>query len=212
VLIVLGIIGVLCAILFPIIGGVRQRARQATCSGNLHQIGTALQMYLNDYNQVYPATVHPLDNSQCGWAELLMPYLRSDSIFECPAALPQDAEFRRGCPPAEIDEDTMRVTDYRGSYGLNFLEATGVRAIRMTRVREPVRTIFVVDGAGTHITPGVIDLKKGTKEEFTPEDMEMIGIAVPERHPCGNNTLFADGHIKCLKIPQLSFRDMWMVY
>lgn len=51
---VIGIIAVLAAILFPVFATVRGKARQTTCQSNLRQIGTALQMYAQDYDGLYP--------------------------------------------------------------------------------------------------------------------------------------------------------------
>jgi len=44
-LVVIGIIAVLAAILMPVIQTARERARRASCTNNLHQIGIALELY-----------------------------------------------------------------------------------------------------------------------------------------------------------------------
>lgn len=47
-MIVIGIIAVLIAILFPIVRQAREQASRARCASNLRQIGAALHAYLND--------------------------------------------------------------------------------------------------------------------------------------------------------------------
>ena len=60
ILVVLAIIGMMAALLFPVLGGARERARMATCTSNLHQIHLAREMYKQDYNVAFPAQLHRL--------------------------------------------------------------------------------------------------------------------------------------------------------
>ena len=49
-LVVIAIIAILAAILFPVFAQARDKARSVSCLSNERQIGTALQMYLQDYD------------------------------------------------------------------------------------------------------------------------------------------------------------------
>jgi len=51
-LLVIVIVSVLVAILFPAFVAARKQARMARCSANLHQIGMAYGMYMNDYGEL----------------------------------------------------------------------------------------------------------------------------------------------------------------
>lgn len=51
---VIAIIGMLAAILIPIVGKVRQTARQTSCAANLRQIGVALNNYIADHKGQLP--------------------------------------------------------------------------------------------------------------------------------------------------------------
>ncbi|HZO87956.1 MAG TPA: prepilin-type N-terminal cleavage/methylation domain-containing protein [Chthonomonadaceae bacterium] len=51
-LVVIAIIAILAAILFPVFSQVRAKARQATCTSNVHQLGLSLSMYRQDYDGV----------------------------------------------------------------------------------------------------------------------------------------------------------------
>ena len=53
-LVVIAIIAMLAAILFPVFAQVRGKARQTVCLSNLKQIGTAIQMYSQDYDGLFP--------------------------------------------------------------------------------------------------------------------------------------------------------------
>jgi prepilin-type N-terminal cleavage/methylation domain-containing protein/prepilin-type processing-associated H-X9-DG protein len=53
-LVVIAIIAILAAILFPVFAQVRAKARQASCLSNLRQIGSALGLYVQDYDERIP--------------------------------------------------------------------------------------------------------------------------------------------------------------
>src|SRR5215211_2252452 len=54
-LVVIAIIAILAAILFPVFARARESARRSTCLSNLKQLGTAFQMYTQDFDEVYPS-------------------------------------------------------------------------------------------------------------------------------------------------------------
>ncbi|NLH98128.1 MAG: prepilin-type N-terminal cleavage/methylation domain-containing protein [Chthonomonadales bacterium] len=54
VLVVVGIIAIIVAIIFPVFATVRENGRMAKCISNLHQWGTAIQMYRDDWGGIDP--------------------------------------------------------------------------------------------------------------------------------------------------------------
>lgn len=60
-LVVIGIITVLAALLLPVLAASRARARQVQCASNLRQLGTALSLYMDDWDDTYPWAVDPSD-------------------------------------------------------------------------------------------------------------------------------------------------------
>lgn len=57
-LVVIGIIGVLASVIFPAIGTVREKAKEARTRAELREIATALQLYAEDHGGSYPADVN----------------------------------------------------------------------------------------------------------------------------------------------------------
>jgi prepilin-type N-terminal cleavage/methylation domain-containing protein/prepilin-type processing-associated H-X9-DG protein len=87
-LVVIAIIAILAAILFPVFAKAREKARQITCASNMKELGTAVAMYVQDYDETYPSGA---DNNPAtptadanGWAAQLYPYLKSTGIMKCP--------------------------------------------------------------------------------------------------------------------------------
>jgi prepilin-type N-terminal cleavage/methylation domain-containing protein len=56
---VIAIIAILAAVIFPVMGSVREKARQSSCMSNLHNIWLALRMYKQDERQM-PVSIGPL--------------------------------------------------------------------------------------------------------------------------------------------------------
>src|SRR5580700_10346753 len=57
-LVVIAIIAILAAILFPVFAQAKAAAKKTVCLSNGNQIGIALMLYLNDFDDTYPQE-HP---------------------------------------------------------------------------------------------------------------------------------------------------------
>ncbi|MCE5218350.1 DUF1559 domain-containing protein, partial [bacterium] len=77
-LVVIAIIAILAAILFPVFARAREKARQSACQSNLKQIGVAVMMYNQDYDET-TFTTWRISNDQNGttWADMCMPYVKN---------------------------------------------------------------------------------------------------------------------------------------
>jgi len=77
--VVIAIIAILAAILFPVFAQAREKARQATCVSNLKQIANAWLMYTQDYDETgSPMWVKSNLRTGCGGAgDLINPNFRA---------------------------------------------------------------------------------------------------------------------------------------
>jgi prepilin-type N-terminal cleavage/methylation domain-containing protein len=90
ILVVVAIIGILAAILFPVFGRARENARRAACQSNLKQIGLGIAQYSQDYDEAMPYgylyyTQVPAPNDLRMWDDLVQPYLKSYQVLVCPS-------------------------------------------------------------------------------------------------------------------------------
>ncbi|BCM91538.1 hypothetical protein IAD21_03413 [Abditibacteriota bacterium] len=77
-LVVVAIIVILAAILFPVFARCRCYAR--SCLGNQRQIGLAFSQYTQDFDGQLPLVA----SRSFGWADLLQPYAKSWATWDCP--------------------------------------------------------------------------------------------------------------------------------
>jgi len=107
-LVVIAIIAILAAILFPVFAQAREKARAASCLSNTKQLGLAMRMYAQDYDEINVGSYsYPNTWGSCPmfmWMDLLQPYIKNTQIVTCPSA--PNRPFTRdgarlGCAPVE---------------------------------------------------------------------------------------------------------------
>jgi prepilin-type N-terminal cleavage/methylation domain-containing protein/prepilin-type processing-associated H-X9-DG protein len=180
VLVVVAIIGILSAIIFPVFSRAREKSRQATCANNLRQIALATQMYSADNNGKYPfwfnefRESNPLPSNKpgIGWAVRISPYIKSNAIFQCPT----------DSVPASDDPDAALIIGQPSfcDYGYNL----GLSNESESRFGMPTKTIAFQDDL-----PLPAWSMMHTQDERNPDAM---------RHSGSANYAFVDGHVKWL--------------
>ena len=91
-LVVIAVIAVIAAILYPVFQKVRENARGAACLSNYHQLGLAIHMYANDADGQTP----PNGGSFGGLIADCTPYTHSSAMFACPDDYDRAREKRAG--------------------------------------------------------------------------------------------------------------------
>jgi prepilin-type N-terminal cleavage/methylation domain-containing protein/prepilin-type processing-associated H-X9-DG protein len=165
-LIVIAIIIILAALLFPVFAQARAKARQTSCLLGIKQWGTAIAMYTQDYDERLPVTfLYCLDAKgkpvTCGsdvtvtattggfqqifgppighyWNEQVLPYIRNEATLLCPEA--QRSALNAACLP----------------YGYNWFWLGNDRvspssphySIPLASVQVPTETVLIVDARG----------------------------------------------------------------
>ena len=200
-LIVIAIIAILAAILFPVFARARENARRTSCQSNLKQIGLGWLQYAQDYDEKMMAfnrgagssTATPTKPAVYWWgawdgtnfdyrAGLIQPYLKSDQVRNCPSftAIPNNAY-----------EGT---TGY--AYNVGRLAPTfgaGVPGISLAAIEDSAKTVAFADAAQIHFLTGLLAPSTYLSK---PSDKYPNFQA---RHLETGNVLFCDGHVKAMR-------------
>lgn len=80
IFVVLAVLTLLAALLFPIFGRIRERGKQAHCRSNLKQIFLGVRQYIQDNDSTNPSFIN--------WREALASYTKSPTVFTCPSLRP----------------------------------------------------------------------------------------------------------------------------
>jgi prepilin-type processing-associated H-X9-DG protein/prepilin-type N-terminal cleavage/methylation domain-containing protein len=229
-LVVIGIIGVLIAVLMPALGRARKHAQRVHCAANLRSLGQAMTMYTQQYGY-YPGMyiVRPGGNFAV-WPTRLRLFTNGDRrVFRCPAQNDYCEWAEGACPmPANVlratSDDASRYGYREGeimldtnwvwfSYGYNMWGAAVEGGSQ---------------GLGWFVDvhhPALGDDRKQVRVGRVRRPAEMIAIAdtfangyldfaiVPEPshtwahpgriHNGGANVLFCDGHVQWLHQKEL---------
>ena len=204
-LVVLGIIGLLVALMLPATRSSRQAARRSYCRNNLKQIGIALHLYADEYGEFPPAyTVDADGNPLHSWRTLILPYLDERPLYETidlskPWNDPANAEayskslsvYR--CPSAEMETG-------KTSYLAAVTPEGGLQPVRSKAVSE-LKDLFA--------SPLVAEVNGYFAVHWmSPEDADesLLGIQgakleMPHRDRL--NILFADGSVRSCSTSEL---------
>lgn len=88
-LVVIAIIAILAAILFPVFAQAKLAAKKTQDLSNVKQIGTALMLYAQDYDD---CSVVKDEHEGYDWFEPLQPYIKNEAVFRTTAYRAADTE------------------------------------------------------------------------------------------------------------------------
>lgn len=198
-LVVIAIIAILAAILFPVFAQARDKARQASCLANARQVGTALMMYAQDYDETivpyfitYPATGGGFATN-VAFDTLLAPYIKAPNVWTCPSA-----------------DDTSPAQNLKRSIGMN--ADVGVQVpppanktnLCLADIEYPADLIVMGDSQAlalnSNYNPNVTGFQacQATKQEIAGTNPTSTTSHFT-RHTKGAVFIFADGHAKWMK-------------
>lgn len=202
---VIAIIGILSAILIPVIASVREQARGAKCQSNLRVLGTAVQLYTLDHNDRFPPLGGSVpDGLPKNWFHALRPYVaddlpaseltldrtRGETNFFCPSQVTRNGDEIPGNVVHSYGYNQWLSCPYSGFIYLP-------RAV--SRVSDPSRLIMIADGRRG---PG-----KATYDLRIDDNTRS-----PERVHGGGSSfhaVFADGHVSALSEHPNRFDPFW---
>jgi prepilin-type processing-associated H-X9-DG protein/prepilin-type N-terminal cleavage/methylation domain-containing protein len=198
-LVVITVIGILSALLFPVFARAREKARQTTCTSNLRQLYMACMMYADDYDGYFPQG-HKFDPNRNPpfywfWFMDIQPYLRMKDVLPCPS-----------------DPDPLEFQGYKFNYALNYqvpenfdpnniVEALNPPGPPLHEIENPSNTIAMCDANNVCIHNIVCHTDQrelGYNDAICSQYYWLGPMRLEKRHNGGANFLFFDGHIKWL--------------
>ena len=186
-LVVIAIIAILAAILFPVFAKAREKARQTSCLSNLKQMGTALLMYAQDYDEVYMPSGYVIpslgtDPNVNWWRFLIQPYIKNWQVFLCPSSA------YTGVP----SNPAAQLTNAYGYTSTLNCRAQGTiqRPAEFIAMGDSVHWIGDCYGLWTYAYAA----PSGWPGNFSTNPA--IRTESNTRHNFGSNLTFADGHAK----------------
>jgi prepilin-type N-terminal cleavage/methylation domain-containing protein/prepilin-type processing-associated H-X9-DG protein len=224
-LVTISVIAILASLLFPVISRAKAQARSATCKNRLHQVGLALQMYVNDNGGKYPyafclANANHDNVADANWFNRLEPYYPikwTDRSYHCPGY--GGAIDVGAIGPASHDPYGSYAYNWRGVRG--FLRQTGperelglgtAHSLRRQQPEVPEPQVKVPSEMFAIGESRFWQQNRLTKNADCVavmfcgflSDSPGRPITFPTRHGKNYNQLFCDGHITAM--------DPWILF
>ena len=219
-LVVIAIVAILAALLLPAIQSAREKARQARCISNMKNLANAFMMYVGEFDGHLPTSGRSGSSPYFEWVQggnvisvpqtdpgpcqrirvedgTIWPYLFERTTTGSPRKEEWYADASKNpylCPSAGP------VGKKRGlSYTMNFyLDVPASHdayriGIRISRIRNPSKTIMLVDESETTVNDGT----------FWHRGVELEVSELLLKHCGGGNLAFCDGHVAWIQEDRL---------
>ena len=220
ILVVVAIIALLSAILFPAFARARQKARDTNCLSNMKQIGLGVLQYVQDYDETWPIFYAYNSSPASGnpghkGIELeLQPYTKSLQIFKCP----NDVGGPTVASDGDCALDAAKQESYAACYGSSYRFTSGAFSVvagESSANNAPLLTTALVRDSMFQVPAQTRVLRDEMLPWFGPEfdaggtKYGYVPTYYHEWHPTGGSFLFADGHAK-FGVSAAQFDTMWL--
>jgi prepilin-type processing-associated H-X9-DG protein/prepilin-type N-terminal cleavage/methylation domain-containing protein len=198
VLVVILIVVVLAALLFPLFRGMRENGRAAVCVNNLQQIGIGLNSYISENNGYFPngkahvSWLKDSGNNSLGlsWYDASAKNLARENYstkFNDPEADPLPDLF--GCPSGH-GKPYHPEWPYTGDYAGNlYLGQPTHNVVTLSAVKNPSSTPYVQD---------TVKQNNFGVNIYSPGFSKTSDHAFAARHSGKGNILWVDGHVSSM--------------
>jgi prepilin-type N-terminal cleavage/methylation domain-containing protein/prepilin-type processing-associated H-X9-DG protein len=193
-LIVIAILAILAALLFPVFAQAREKARQATCTSNMKQLGQVMMMYVQDHDERYAPTFNPSPDEMGHWANLMIPYLGQGAkiwpggIMICPSSLYRTRGYALS---DELGSKALAAVS-RPAEVVLFAETVQVKEYQSTAAELETQKECWGGENGNGVGPGI-------KDEDSVDPPTGCYSMPRYRHSGGVNLTFVDGHVKSVR-------------
>ncbi len=195
VLVIVGVVGVLAALLLPAIKSAVESGNQAKCTSNLRQLSSAAVTYTADHDGWLPPMRYPYNYTW--WPDAISPYLTekpwestlatTSGVFRCPSGSKDWPYKGTSIEIAGVNYAYNAKVGYivnGDPTGLTTIPAPlspSYRLRKMATCKYPSQTALIMDG----------DSQRIQFEFYRKSDVQPTNL----RHHKRANVLFVDGHV-----------------
>ena len=196
-LVVVAIIGILASMLLPSLAKAREASKRAVCISNLKQIGTAMAMYHNAFDDKYP--LHSEWGNLMGGLGTVGNYSGTTAPENRPLnAFLDDTGKVAMCPSDKGDALHANISNCFEEYGTSYLVQWNSNSFGVQKVTDK----------DADELPSVLDWDEPEKKivlgEWSWHGNRSLANSKSRWHNLNNrryNMLFADGHVKYFSFP-----------
>jgi prepilin-type N-terminal cleavage/methylation domain-containing protein len=193
-LVVIAVIAILAALLFPVLSAAQSRARRTTCLNNLRQISFGIRMYADDSADAFPPATNQTPAAFTAYTQLMKSYVPMTGtepararLFACPADTFYYL-YKDYYPQSAYKQSRYYYSSYAFNGG-NFSRGNppvakwpGIAGRKLSSIRGPAKTILDLEFAA--LLPYSWHEPRGASHFNNAQDM--VG--------------FVDGHVSFIKM------------
>jgi len=213
---VIGIIGILIALLLPSLMKVKESARSLRCLSTLHQLGVAFQAYASEQRGYLPyptSKLYPLPSDQRFlWFNAVDQYLAANSKEQekrTGIAATRNYKDYKQCIVYELFEgdreegDQSSTKEYARTYKMNahLRHPNPAGHAKITEVNDSSNFVLLGDAVSLDSTGMVANQWESGQFSMEVNDITQANPSLRHRH--GANILFVDGHTAWIELKRI---------
>jgi prepilin-type N-terminal cleavage/methylation domain-containing protein len=224
-LVVIAIIAILAAMLLPAVSRSKGQATKISCVNNLHQLGYAMRMYVDDNQGFFPPRTNPN-----AWGSRLHDFFKEPRLLVCPNDGPNPASWSGNDPVNFPFDSKPRSYIYNGwndfmksvlsSSDMDvYMAATlpGPGSIREAQIVYPSDTVTLGEKINTspHYFMDLLELEANGavgNDLFQLDRSRHGGTGQRNSGSGGSNYAFVDGTVRYIKFGEVLWpANLWAV-
>ena len=218
ILVVVGIVGILAAMTFPVLQNTREQGARAACLGNLAAVSRGLLHYTLDQNGLFPYTFesNAVTGVRSHWSEGVFKggYTTSAESFLCPSmkydpsvanqSLRSRSAMIRGLKFSETSPNANNATWAYISYGANryglmpYASDASWKRASLPAINNQAKILMLIESEDRpsfygwfSVAAGVVAALPATATNTSPIAARHVGVA---------NASFVDGHVESINV------------